>query len=40
VVAIVKPYLAGAAYMRLDAMNRLLREPDRVTSAYLLLDRG
>jgi putative ABC transport system permease protein len=38
VVAIVKPYLAGAAYMRLDAMNRLLREPDRVTSAYLLLD--
>jgi putative ABC transport system permease protein len=38
VVAIVKPYLAGAAYMRLDAMSRLLREPDRVTSAYLLLD--
>jgi putative ABC transport system permease protein len=38
VIAIVKPYLAGAAYMRLDAMSRLLREPDRVTSAYLLLD--
>jgi putative ABC transport system permease protein len=40
VVAIVKPYLAGAAYMRLDAMSRLLREPNRVTSAYLLLDRN
>jgi putative ABC transport system permease protein len=39
VVAIVKPYLAGAAYMRLDAFNRLLQEPGRVTSAYVLLDR-
>jgi putative ABC transport system permease protein len=38
VVAIVKPYLAGSAYMRLEAFNRLLREPGRVTSAYLLLD--
>ncbi len=38
VVAIVRPYLAASAYMGLDAMNRMLREPGRVTSAYLLLD--
>jgi len=39
VVAVVKPYLAGAAYMELDALSRALREPGRVTAAYVLLDR-
>lgn len=38
VIAIVKPYLGAPAYMELEALNRLLREPGRVTSAYLLLD--
>jgi putative ABC transport system permease protein len=38
VVAIVKPYLAGSAYLEMDALSRLLREPGRVTSAYLLFD--
>lgn len=38
VVAIVKPYLAASAYMDLGALGRMLREPDRVTAAYLLLD--
>lgn len=38
VVAIVKPYLAGSAYMELDSLSRLLREPGRVTAAYLLFD--
>ena len=38
VVAIVKPYLAGSAYMELEAMGLLLREPGRVTAAYLLFD--
>jgi putative ABC transport system permease protein len=38
VVAVVKPYLAGVAYMRLDALGRALREPGRVTAAYVLLD--
>jgi putative ABC transport system permease protein len=40
VVAIVKPYLAGAAYMELDALGRALREPGRVTAAYVLMDRN
>jgi putative ABC transport system permease protein len=39
VVAVVKPYLAGAAYMQLDALSRALREPGRVSAAYVLLDR-
>ncbi|MET0281972.1 MAG: FtsX-like permease family protein [Steroidobacteraceae bacterium] len=39
VVAIVKPYLAASAYVELQTLNRLLREPGRVTSAYLLVDR-
>jgi putative ABC transport system permease protein len=38
VVAIVKPYLAGSAYVELNAMGALLREPGRVTAAYLLFD--
>lgn len=40
VVAIVKPYLAGGAYVELDALGRALREPGRVTAAYVLMDRG
>lgn len=39
VVAIVKPYLAASAYIQIDALSRLLREPGRVTAAHLLLDR-
>lgn len=39
VVAVVKPYLAGAAYMEIDAMSRALREPGRVSAAYVLMDR-
>jgi putative ABC transport system permease protein len=39
VVAVVKPYLAGAAYMQLDALSRALREPGRVSAAYVLMDR-
>jgi len=38
VVAIVKPYVGAPAYMELEALSRLLGEPGRVTSAYLLLD--
>lgn len=40
VTAIVKPYLAGVAYMELDALSRALREPGRVSAAYVLMDRG
>jgi putative ABC transport system permease protein len=40
VVAIVRPYLAASAYLEIGALNRLLREPGRVTTAYLLLDRN
>jgi putative ABC transport system permease protein len=39
VVAIVKPYLAASAYMQMDALGRMLREPDRVTAVYLLIDQ-
>jgi putative ABC transport system permease protein len=38
-VAIVKPYLAASAYLEMHTLNRLLREPGRVTAAYLLVDR-
>jgi putative ABC transport system permease protein len=38
VVAVVKPYLAGAAYMQLGAFGRALREPGRVSAAYVLMD--
>jgi putative ABC transport system permease protein len=38
VVAIVKPYLAASAYIELQALNRLLRDPGRVNTAYVLLD--
>jgi putative ABC transport system permease protein len=40
VIAIVKPYLAGAAYMEMQAFSRALREPGRVSGAYVLIDRG
>ncbi|MBX5461896.1 MAG: ABC transporter permease [Steroidobacteraceae bacterium] len=38
VIAVVKPYLAGAAYMELNALGRTLREPGRVNAAYVLFD--
>jgi putative ABC transport system permease protein len=38
VTGIVKPYLAGAAYMELGAFGRALREPGRVSAAYVLMD--
>lgn len=40
VIAVVKPYLAGAAYMEMQAFGRALREPGRVSAAYVLMDRG
>jgi putative ABC transport system permease protein len=40
VTGIVKPYLAGAAYMELGAFGRALREPGRVSAAYVLMDRS
>jgi putative ABC transport system permease protein len=40
VTAIVKPYLAATAYMEMEAMSRALREPGRVSAAYVLLDRN
>ncbi|NJO23373.1 MAG: hypothetical protein HC868_11035, partial [Sphingomonadales bacterium] len=38
VTGIVKPYLAGAAYMELAAFGRALREPGRISAAYVLMD--
>ncbi|MEO6079430.1 MAG: FtsX-like permease family protein [Steroidobacteraceae bacterium] len=38
VVAIVRPYLAASSYIDLDSLNRMLREPGRVTAAHLLID--
>jgi putative ABC transport system permease protein len=38
VVAIVRPYLAASAYIDLNTLNRLLREPGRVTAAHVLID--
>ncbi|MBM4214076.1 MAG: FtsX-like permease family protein [Gammaproteobacteria bacterium] len=38
VVRIVQPFLGSAAYMERKALGRLLREPDRVDSAYLIID--
>jgi putative ABC transport system permease protein len=40
VTAVVKPYLAGAAYMELSALSRALREPGRVSAAYVVMDRA
>ncbi len=38
VIRIVQPFLGSAAYMEREALGRLLREPSRVDSAYLLID--
>jgi putative ABC transport system permease protein len=38
VIAVVKPYLAGAAYMEINSLGRVLREPGRVSGAYVLFD--
>lgn len=38
IVRIVQPFLGSAAYMERRALDRLLREPDRVDSAYLVID--
>jgi putative ABC transport system permease protein len=38
VTAIATRYVGLAAYLDLDALNRLLGEPDRVSGAYLRLD--
>jgi putative ABC transport system permease protein len=38
VVRIVQPFLGSAAYMEREALGRLLREPDRVDSAYITID--
>lgn len=40
VVAVVKPYLSGAAYMEIGALGRALREPGRVSAAYVLMDEA
>lgn len=39
VVAVVRPYLAASAYIEIGALDRVLREPGRVTAAHLLIDR-
>ena len=38
VIAIVQPFLGMPAYMEQQALGRLLREPGRIDSAYLLVD--
>ena len=38
VVALIKPFIGGAAYMDQRALGRLLREPERIDSAYLRID--
>jgi len=38
VVALIKPFIGGAAYMEQRALGRLLREPERIDSAYLRID--
>ncbi len=38
VIRVVQPFLGSAAYMEREALGRLLREPSRVDSAYLLID--
>lgn len=38
VSAIVDPMIGASAYMELDALSRLLREPGRVSGAHLLAD--
>lgn len=38
VIRIVQPFLGSAAYLEQAALGRLLREPGRIDSAYLLID--
>ena len=38
VISIVKPYLAGVAYMEIEALGRAFREPGRASGAYVLMD--
>ena len=38
VIAVVRPYIGGGAYMEVAALGRALREPGRVTGAYVLMD--
>ena len=38
VVAIAESLLGAPAYMDIDALNRVLKEPGRVSGAYLLID--
>ena len=38
VIGVAETLLGAPAYMELDALNRALREPDRVSGAYLRID--
>jgi len=38
VAAIAEPMVGASAYMELDALARLMREPDRISGAHVLLD--
>jgi putative ABC transport system permease protein len=38
VVSIVKPFLGAPAYLELGALGRVLREPGRVSAAYVQID--
>ncbi|MCB1754252.1 MAG: ABC transporter permease [Gammaproteobacteria bacterium] len=38
VAAVAETLLGSPAFMRLDALNRVLREPNRVSAAYLRID--
>ncbi|MBL9202020.1 MAG: ABC transporter permease [Opitutaceae bacterium] len=40
VVGLAEDFAGTAAYMELDALNRLLLEGDRVSGAHVVLDRG
>lgn len=40
VIAVAESLLGSPAYMKLESLNRLLKEPDRVSSAYLLIDKA
>jgi putative ABC transport system permease protein len=40
VAGIVEPMVGSSAYMELSALARLMREPDRITGAHIVLDRG
>jgi putative ABC transport system permease protein len=40
VAAVVEEFMGTAAYMELETLNRLMREGDSVSGAYLLADEG